>query len=102
VRLLRTIKKEILKLVETYIGKAEDLESVNESMVPALFEAILDDYSRNVPAARDAEVLNVTTAIVTRLQVGLSIYGVALLDTDTLAPKDIADTTNSRGAGCRV
>jgi exportin-1 len=56
-------------LVETYIGKAEDLESVNESMVPALFEAILDDYSRNVPAARDAEVLNVTTAIVTRLQV---------------------------------
>lgn len=38
-------------------------------MVPALFEAILDDYSRNVPTARDAEVLNVTTAIVTRLQV---------------------------------
>ena len=70
-RLLRTIKKEILKLVETYIGKAEDLESVNESMVPALFEAILDDYNRNVPAARDAEVLNVTTAIVTRLQVDL-------------------------------
>lgn len=25
VRLLQTIKKEILKLVETYIGKAEDL-----------------------------------------------------------------------------
>lgn len=77
IRLLRTIKKEILKLVETYIGKAEDLESVNESMVPALFEAILDDYTRNVPAARDAEVLNVTTAIVTRLQVGSLLYHVA-------------------------
>lgn len=97
---MRTIKKEILKLVETYIGKAEDLESVNESMVPALFEAILDDYSRNVPAARDAEVLNVTTAIVTRLQVGLSISGVAFQDPNELIPKDIADTTNSRGARC--
>src|SRR6202044_684412 len=68
VRLLRTIKKEILKLVEAYIARAEDLEAVNNNMVPALFEAILDDYTRNVPTARDAEVLNVTTAIVTRLQ----------------------------------
>ncbi|KAI9434013.1 armadillo-type protein [Lactarius indigo] len=44
IRQLRTVKKEILKLVETYIRKAEDLE-----------------------AARDAEVLNVMSTITSRL-----------------------------------
>ncbi|CDZ97086.1 nuclear export receptor crm1 [Phaffia rhodozyma] len=67
VRGLRTIKKEILKLVETYIKKAEDLEQVNASLIPSLLDAVLGDYNQNVPAARDAEVLNVMTTIVSRL-----------------------------------
>ncbi|KAK4704590.1 exportin-1, partial [Phenoliferia sp. Uapishka_3] len=68
VRGLRTIKKEILKLVgETYIKKAEDLEGVNASLIPPLLEAILGDYKQNIPAARDAEVLSVMVTIVTRL-----------------------------------
>lgn len=71
VRGLRTIKKEILKLVETYIKKAEDLEQVNASLIPSLLDAVLGDYNQNVPAARDAEVLNVMTTIVSRLGVGL-------------------------------
>ena len=53
---------------------------MNDSMVPALFEAILDDYNRNVPAARDAEVLNVTNAIVGRLQSHLIPQIPAVLD----------------------
>ncbi|TIC03141.1 hypothetical protein E3Q16_03226 [Wallemia mellicola] len=67
VRGLRTIKKEVLRLVETYIKKAEDLETVNANFIPPLFEAILLDYNRNVPSARDAEVLNVTATIVNKL-----------------------------------
>ncbi|PPR03954.1 hypothetical protein CVT26_001159 [Gymnopilus dilepis] len=67
VRQLRTVKKEILKLMETYIKKAEDLEAVNVNFMPPLLDAILGDYSRNVPAARDAEVLNVMATIVSRL-----------------------------------
>ncbi|KAI5478418.1 exportin-1 [Pseudohyphozyma bogoriensis] len=68
VRGLRTIKKEILKLVgETYIKKAEDLEQVNNTLIPPLLEAILGDYNQNIPAARDAEVLSVMVTIVTRL-----------------------------------
>ncbi|WWD19213.1 hypothetical protein CI109_103671 [Kwoniella shandongensis] len=67
VRSLRTIKKEILKLVETYVKKAEDLDGVNANLIPGLFEAILGDYNQNVPAARDAEVLNVMATIVSKL-----------------------------------
>jgi exportin-1 len=69
VRGLRTIKKEILKLVETYIKKAEDLEAANSNLIPPLLEAVLGDYNRNVPPARDAEVLNIMATITTRLGV---------------------------------
>lgn len=69
VRGLRTIKKEILKLVDIYVQKADDLQMVNDTMVPPLLDAILLDYQRNVPDARDAEVLSVTTTIVHKLHV---------------------------------
>lgn len=67
VRGLRTIKKEILKLIDTYVDKADDLQMVNNSMVPPLLEAILVDYNRNVPDAREPEVLNVMTTIIHKL-----------------------------------
>ena len=67
VRGLRTIKKEILKLVETYIRKAEDVDTINTTLIPALLDAVLGDYLQNIPAARDAEVLNVMATIVGRL-----------------------------------
>lgn len=67
VRGLRTIKKDVLRLVETYVKRAEDLETVNRELIPSLLEAILGDYARNAPAARDAEVLNVVATITTRL-----------------------------------
>jgi exportin-1 len=69
VRQLRTVKKEILKLMETYIRKAEDLEAVNANFIPPLLDAILGDYNANVPTARDAEVLNVMATITSRLGV---------------------------------
>jgi exportin-1 len=68
VRGLRTVKKEILRLVDTYVRRAEDLDAVNVNLIPSLLDAILGDYNRNVPAARDAEVLNVMATITSRLQ----------------------------------
>lgn len=67
VRGLRTIKKEILKLIQIYVEKADDLEMVNANIVPPLLDAVLVDYNRNVPDARDAEVLDVMTTIITKL-----------------------------------
>ena len=69
VRGLRTIKKEILKLIDTYVQKADDLEMVNTNIVPPLLDAVLVDYNRNVPDARDAEVLNVMSTIISKLHV---------------------------------
>jgi exportin-1 len=77
---LRTIKKEVLKLMDTYIRRAEEVESVNSTFIPPLLEGILGDYNRNVPPARDAEVLNVVTTIVSRLQAILNPQIAAILD----------------------
>lgn len=73
VRGLRTIKKEILKLIETYVEKSDDLEMVRTNIVPALLDAVLVDYHRNVPNARDAEVLKVMSAIISKLSVSSTV-----------------------------
>jgi len=66
--------------METYIKRAEDLEAVNSNFIPPLLDAILGDYNRNVPAARDAEVLNVMATITSRLTVsGAFQYYYAML-----------------------
>jgi len=67
IRGLRTIKKEILKLSETYITKAEDLPLVMQNIIPPLLEHVLGDYERNVEPARDAEVLSVMASIVGKM-----------------------------------
>lgn len=63
--------------METYIKKAEDLDAVNTNFMPPLLDAILGDYSRNVPASRDAEVLNVMATITFKL--GVSLYHIPKL-----------------------
>ncbi|KAH6919010.1 Crm1-F1 [Coprinopsis sp. MPI-PUGE-AT-0042] len=80
IRQLRTVKKEILKLMETYIKKASDLEAVNANFIPPLLDAILGDYNRNVPQARDAEVLNVMATIIGCLGPLLTPQVPAILD----------------------
>lgn len=42
---------------------------VSANMVPALLEAVLVDYNRNVLDAREAEVLSVMTTIIHKLHV---------------------------------
>ena len=74
VRGLRTIKKEILKLIQIYVDKADDLEAVNSNIAPPLLDAVLVDYNRNVPGARDAEVLDVMTTMITKLNVRWTIH----------------------------
>ncbi|CAK9683857.1 unnamed protein product [Candida parapsilosis] len=67
VRGFRTIKKEILKMIETYINQAENLEEIVRDLTSSLFGAVLEDYSSNVPDARDAEVLRCMTALVAKV-----------------------------------
>jgi len=72
VRSMRTVKKESLKLIETYVTKAEDLNNIAEHMIPPLLAAVLTDYAQNVEDARDAEVLSVMATVVTRI--GVTIF----------------------------
>ncbi|KZO95767.1 hypothetical protein CALVIDRAFT_555521 [Calocera viscosa TUFC12733] len=67
VRTCRAVKKDVLRLIDTFIRKAEDLDQVNRLLVPQLFEAVLSDYREVLPAARDAEVINVVHTAVSRL-----------------------------------
>ncbi|KAJ1670220.1 Karyopherin transporter [Coemansia sp. RSA 25] len=64
VRAMRTIKKEALLVVDTYVKHCDgEIAAVNENMVPPLLEAVLADYAQNVPPARDAEVLKTVNTI---------------------------------------
>ncbi|KAH3679234.1 hypothetical protein WICPIJ_008668 [Wickerhamomyces pijperi] len=67
VRALRTIKKEILHLIEAYISRGDNLEQIVNTLVQPLFGAILEDYKSNVPDARDAEVLKCLTTVVSKV-----------------------------------
>ncbi|CAE6504686.1 unnamed protein product [Rhizoctonia solani] len=101
VRALRTIKKEILKLMETYVKKAEDLDTLYANFIPPLLDAVLGDYNRNVPHARDAEVLNVMATVTSRLQGLLTPQVPAILDavfecTLEMISKDFAEYPEHR------
>ncbi|KAF7371257.1 hypothetical protein MSAN_00761500 [Mycena sanguinolenta] len=80
IRQLRAVKKDILKLMETYIKAAEDLESVNTHFIPLMLDAMLGDYSRNIPIARESEVLHLMAVIVGRLGPLLTLQIPATLD----------------------
>ncbi|KAF7322973.1 Importin N-terminal domain-containing protein [Mycena chlorophos] len=80
IRQLRAVKKDVLKLMETYIRAADDLESVNTNFIPLLLDAILGDYNSNIPVAREAEVLQLMAVIVKRLESLLTLQIPATLD----------------------
>lgn len=97
VRGLKTIKKEILKLINTYVERAEDLPMIHHNLVPALLDAVLSDYRNNVPDAREAEVLNVMTTVITKLHVSWRLGRSRFTDQPSLCVlHDQALTTHRR------
>jgi len=68
IRGMRTVKKETLKLIETFIDKSEDPMLIASNFVPPLLAAILVDYKQNIPDARDPEVLSVMAVIINKLK----------------------------------
>jgi len=68
VRALRAVKKETLKLLETFIEKSEDNDLVLTKFVPPLLDPVLVDYFQSAPDARDPEVLSLFTCLINKLQ----------------------------------
>ena len=86
IRQLRTVKKEILKLMERYIEKADDLNAISTNLIPPLLDAILSDYASIVPPARDAEVLYSMATIIGKLGVRYSIHQFFKYELNCLPP----------------
>jgi exportin-1 len=58
----------ILKLYRYASERCEDPHLVAQQLVPAMMDPVLGDYARNVPDARDAEVLSLFAAIINKVE----------------------------------
>ncbi|PAV62887.1 hypothetical protein WR25_23782 isoform B [Diploscapter pachys] len=67
IKAMKSVKREILIFISTWVSKSNDTKVVHENIVPPLFDAVLFDYQRNVPTAREPKVLSLLGIIVTHL-----------------------------------
>jgi exportin-1 len=70
IKSMRVVKKESLNLIGSWISKAgpSDPNMVVENFIPPLLDAVLLDYQKNIPEAREAEVLATMATIVNKLE----------------------------------
>jgi exportin-1 len=68
IKSMRTVKKETLKLISGWVSRCNDPQMVADNFVPPLLDAVLLDYQRNVPSAREPEVLSTMATIVNKLE----------------------------------
>ncbi|CAH8299766.1 unnamed protein product [Schistosoma turkestanicum] len=68
IRSMRSVKKAILNLLSCWIKRTTDPVFVAENILPPLLDAVADDYQKNLPAAREAEVLNLMATLVNCLE----------------------------------
>ncbi|KAL6122954.1 hypothetical protein ACLB2K_075478 [Fragaria x ananassa] len=69
VKLLRSVKRETLKLIETFLDKAEDQSHIGKQIVPPMLDPVLGDYARNLPDARESEVLSLFATIINKYKI---------------------------------
>jgi len=65
---MRAVKRETLRLLETFIEKTEDPQTVCVQFIPPLLEAVLGDYKTNIPDARDPEVLSLMVVLTNKMK----------------------------------
>lgn len=68
-----SVKRETLKLIETFLEKAEvfpdkveDHQHIGKQFVPPMMDHVLGDYARNLPDARESEVLSLFATIINK------------------------------------
>lgn len=74
IRAMRTVKTETLRLISTWVSKSNDAKLVCDNFIPPLLDAVLGDYQRNVPNAREPEVLNTMATFVNKLEVCSDLF----------------------------
>mmetsp|Transcript_24446 Transcript_24446/g.36925 ORF Transcript_24446/g.36925 Transcript_24446/m.36925 type:complete len:1073 (-) Transcript_24446:298-3516(-) len=72
VRSMRSAKKEVLRLLITFIDKSGPPEAAPEAVaqgfIPPVLDPILGDYQRNIAGARDPEVLRLFATVIEKLK----------------------------------
>jgi len=72
VRTMRSAKKEVLRLLVTFIDKSGPPEAAPEAVaqgfIPPVLDPILGDYQRNIAGARDPEVLRLFATVIEKLK----------------------------------
>ncbi|KAJ4837330.1 Exportin-1 [Turnera subulata] len=71
VKLLRSVKRETLKLIETFLDKADDQAQIGKQFVPPMMDPVLGDYARNLPDARESEVLSLFATIINKYKAAM-------------------------------
>ena len=64
VKAMRSVKRAVLQLLETFVGGLAFPNEAVKELVPQMMDPILGDYQRNVPDARDAEVLSLFSTVI--------------------------------------
>ena len=69
IRAMRTVKKDVLKLIGCWVSKSDDTKLVLDNFIQPLLDAVLQDYLIcPVAEAREPEVLQTMTTIITRME----------------------------------
>lgn len=74
VKMMRAVKKEVLKLVETFIVSAKNTAIIAQSFIPPLLEATLGDYKQSVNEAKDPGVLSLLSVAINKLRGDMMSY----------------------------
>ncbi|CAK8989114.1 Exportin-1 (Exp1) (Chromosome region maintenance 1 protein homolog) [Durusdinium trenchii] len=67
-KVMRVVKVETLRLIETFVAKSENSQDIANNFCPPLLEPVLGDYNQSVPAARNPEVIQLFMVIVNKLK----------------------------------
>jgi exportin-1 len=70
---MKTVRRDILKLIQAYIEHAQNFDIFNQEMLPTL-QGLVEDYAFSDPNARDPEVLMLFATMMKKLGEGLGGY----------------------------
>ncbi|OMJ30299.1 Exportin-1 [Smittium culicis] len=103
IRAMRGVKKDCLKLIETYISLCEDADfsSVCQNIIPTFFDVVTADYNSNKDISKDAGVLSCLSVMVKVLGNLLSdrifvIFDVVFTPTLNMINKDFTEYPDHR------
>jgi exportin-1 len=70
---MKTVRRDILKLIQTYIEHADNYDIFNRDFLPTL-QGLVEDYALNDPNARDPEVLHLFATMIKKMGESLGGY----------------------------